>query len=114
MVNLNHLTNSWTKSITVTIGTKKTVNLKHAVKFNWIVLSSITFDREQILADCGLTVVKKAFRGSGIASILKEKTIEYAKEQEIHKMITNLHDENYSMLAVNQKFGFMEIKKDSC
>lgn len=84
-----------------------------AIDNNWIGLSSITLDREKKLADCGLTVVKKAFRRNGIASMLKEKTIEYAKEQGIHKMITHVHEKNCPMLAVNQKFGFIELKKDS-
>lgn len=79
-----------------------------AVDNNWIGLSSITLDRDNKLADCGLTVVKEEFRGRGIASILKAKTIEYAKEQGIKKMITSVHEENYPMLAVNQRFGFHE------
>lgn len=79
-----------------------------AVGNNWIGLSSITLDRDKKLADCGLTVVKEEFRGKGIASILKEKTIDYAKEQGIKKMITSVHEENYPMLAVNQRYGFHE------
>lgn len=81
-----------------------------AVDNNWIGLSSITVDQDKKVADCGLTVVKEEFRGNGIASILKEKTIEYAKEQGIKKMITSVHEENYPMLAVNQRFGFHENK----
>ncbi|MCH5586069.1 GNAT family N-acetyltransferase [Shimazuella sp. AN120528] len=81
-----------------------------AVDNNWIGLSSITLDRDKKVADCGLNVVKEEFRGNGIASMLKEKTIDYAKKQGIQKMITNVHEENYSMLAVNQRFGFHESK----
>jgi GNAT superfamily N-acetyltransferase len=33
------------------------------------------------LVDCGLTAVKEEFRGNGIASLVKEKTIDYAKKQ---------------------------------
>jgi GNAT superfamily N-acetyltransferase len=81
-----------------------------ALDNNWIGLSSITLDRINNLADCGLTVVKEEFRGRGIASMLKEKTIEYAKEQGIKKMITSVHEENYPILAVNQRFGFHEAE----
>ncbi|MCH5586072.1 GNAT family N-acetyltransferase [Shimazuella sp. AN120528] len=81
-----------------------------AVDNNWIGLSSITLDRDKKVADYGLTVVKEEFRGNGIASMLKEKTIDYAKKQGIQKMITSVHEENYSMLAVNQRFGFHESK----
>jgi RimJ/RimL family protein N-acetyltransferase len=79
-----------------------------AVDNNWIGLSSIIVDQDKKVADCGLTVVKEEFRGNGIASILKEKTIDYAKEQGIKKMITSVHEENHPMLAVNQRFGFHE------
>jgi RimJ/RimL family protein N-acetyltransferase len=77
---------------------------------NWIGLSSITLDRGKKIADCGFTVVKKEFRENGIASRLKKKTIDYAKEQGIQKMITHVHEENYSMLIVNQRIGFHKTK----
>lgn len=79
-----------------------------AVNNDWIGLSSITLDRDTKVADCGLTVVKEEFRGNGIASKLKEQTIDFAKKLGINKMITSVHEENYPMLAVNQRFGFHE------
>jgi hypothetical protein len=44
-----------------------------AVYNNWIGLSSITLDRDKKLAECGLTLVKKEFRGNGIVSRSKKK-----------------------------------------
>jgi GNAT superfamily N-acetyltransferase len=48
---------------------------------------------------------ERRFRGNGIASLLKEKTIDYAKKTGIKKLII-VHEENHSMLTVNQRFGF--------
>jgi RimJ/RimL family protein N-acetyltransferase len=72
----------------------------------WIGLSSITVDKEKKIAKCGLTIVKKAHRGQGVATMLKEQTVVYALNQGIHKMLTSVHEKNFPMLIVNQKLGF--------
>jgi hypothetical protein len=55
-----------------------------AVYHNWIGLSSITLDRDKNLQFAGL-LLKKEFRGNGITSMLKKKTIDYQKNRESKK-----------------------------
>lgn len=77
-----------------------------SINGDWVGLSSISIDSENATAKCGLTVVKKKYRGLGIATELKKKTIEYSLRQGLSRMVTTVHKNNNPMLKVNRKLGF--------
>lgn len=55
----------------------------------------------------GLTGVRRPFRGRHIATALKVKTVEYAREHGIREIRTWNEINNAPMLAINEKFGFV-------
>lgn len=55
----------------------------------------------------GLTGVRRAYRGQGIATALKVKTVEYAKAHEIREIRTWNEINNAGILAINERFGFV-------
>jgi mycothiol synthase len=55
----------------------------------------------------GLTGVRRQFRGRHIASALKVKTVEYARDHEVREIRTWNEINNAPMLAINVKFGFV-------
>lgn len=54
----------------------------------------------------GLTGVKQAYRGQGVATALKVKALSYAKEINAPKVYTDNATTNTEMIAVNDKLGF--------
>lgn len=54
----------------------------------------------------GLTGVRRAFRGRHIATALKVKTVEYARDHGVREIRTWNEINNTPMLAINVKFGF--------
>jgi mycothiol synthase len=55
----------------------------------------------------GLTGVRRQFRGRHIASALKVKTVEYARDHGVREIRTWNEINNAPMLAINVKFGFL-------
>ncbi|MGH2400197.1 MAG: GNAT family N-acetyltransferase, partial [bacterium] len=55
----------------------------------------------------GLTGVRRQFRGRHIATALKVKTVEYARDHGIREIRTWNEINNAPMLAINIKFGFV-------
>ena len=55
----------------------------------------------------GLTGVKRGFRRKGIALALKLRAIAYAKEIGKRVIVTNNDVSNQSMLALNQRLGYV-------
>jgi len=53
-----------------------------------------------------LTGVLKAHRGHGLATALKARAYELAREAGVTTMTTENHEDNAPMLAINRKFGF--------
>ena len=54
----------------------------------------------------GLTGVKRAYRGQGLATALKVKALTFAKTLDIPKVYTDNDTKNVEMIAVNAKLGF--------
>ena len=59
--------------------------------------------------DTGLTGVRRAYRGKGIATALKLAALRYAKEIGAAKVTTDNDTNNVEMLAVNDKLGFKRL-----
>jgi len=55
----------------------------------------------------GFTGVRRKYRGRGIATTLKVKTIEYARQHGYTEIVTENSTLNAPMLAVNEKLGFV-------
>src|SRR4030067_590631 len=55
------------------------------------------------------TGVDRAYRGRGLATLLKLATIEFAQAQGIRSMRTNNDTVNYPMVAVNEKLGYRQL-----
>jgi RimJ/RimL family protein N-acetyltransferase len=54
-----------------------------------------------------VTGVDPAFRGRGVAVALKLRTIEFAQRNGYERISTWVESNNPSMLAVNEKLGFV-------
>lgn len=54
----------------------------------------------------GLTGVKRTYRGRGIATALKVRTVEYARAHEYRQIKTENEIHNAAMIAINDRFGF--------
>lgn len=55
----------------------------------------------------GTTGVRRAYRGRGIATALKVRTVEYAKAHGLREVRTWNEIRNRGILAINDRFGFM-------
>lgn len=55
----------------------------------------------------GTTGVRRAYRGRGIATALKVKTVEYAKARGIREIRTENEVNNTGIVAINDRFGFV-------
>jgi mycothiol synthase len=56
--------------------------------------------------DTGLTAVERAYRGKGIATALKVRSLLAGKAQGYEKVRTENHTHNDSMLGINERLGF--------
>jgi len=57
-------------------------------------------------ADHGMTAVKRAWRGRGIAKSLKLAEIVWAKENGIERLTTTNEERNAAMLRINESLGY--------
>jgi len=55
----------------------------------------------------GLTGVRREFRGRGVATALKVRTVEYGRGHDVREIRTWNEINNQRMLAINEKFGFV-------
>ncbi|MBS3782349.1 MAG: GNAT family N-acetyltransferase, partial [Candidatus Thermoplasmatota archaeon] len=60
---------------------------------------------DEALYTC-LTGVKQEYRGNGIATAMKVKTIKVATDKGFSKITTENETNNEAMLYINQKLGF--------
>jgi GNAT superfamily N-acetyltransferase len=69
-------------------------------------------------AENDFTAVLPAARGRGIAALLKVRTIEWARENDVHAFYTSHEVDNARMIAVNRKLGYtrgvqrLEVARD--
>jgi RimJ/RimL family protein N-acetyltransferase len=54
----------------------------------------------------GLTAVKRAWRGQGVATALKRSQIAAAKERGIKRLVTESEERNTPMRRLNEKLGY--------
>ncbi len=56
----------------------------------------------------GLTGVKRAYRGQGVAFALKLRAAQYAKAAGVRVVTTQNHTGNRAILAINEALGFVK------
>jgi mycothiol synthase len=61
---------------------------------------------EPAKAEHGLTVVRRDWRGRGVAAALKERQIAWARENDIAELVTWTQTGNENMQAVNTRLGY--------
>lgn len=69
-------------------------------------------NQKEKIAFITLLAIKKEYRGSGIGSILLDKTIEYCKKQKLKKIQLYTHKNNYTARKFYSKKRFYEIECD--
>jgi mycothiol synthase len=62
---------------------------------------------EPTKAEHGLTVVRRGWRGRGLASALKERTIAWAAANGIRELVTYTQTGNENMQRVNERLGYV-------
>jgi GNAT superfamily N-acetyltransferase len=77
-----------------------------ALESGRVVGAAALFDRQNGLAEHGLTAVVRTHRGRGIAVALKQATIRWASEHGYRELSTWTQDGNAAMQAVNLKLGY--------
>jgi mycothiol synthase len=73
----------------------------------WIGLTTLRFREETNVGDTWLTGVLPEYRGRGIATALKLRAMEAAKERGCPVITTGNQQDNAPMLAINRKLGFV-------
>ncbi|MGX9706124.1 N-acetyltransferase family protein [Laceyella tengchongensis] len=86
-----------------------TLLISHGQK--WIALSTLAIDGT--CAHTGLTVVSKAYRGTGMATILKQHLLHICLAKGVQRVETRVAHINKPMLAINTKLGFVAIQDHS-
>ena len=81
--------------------------LTEAPNGDWVGLTHIMPKLENTVGMQWLTGVHKDWRGRSIATALKARSYANAKAQDRTIIITENHEDNGPMLAVNTKFGFV-------
>ena len=77
-----------------------------AVDDGHVVGAAALLERVDGLAEHGLTAVRRAHRGRGIATALKQALIHWAAERGYRELTTWTQDGNAAMQAVNLKLGY--------
>lgn len=73
----------------------------------WIGASQLRFQEHTNIAWTFLTVVLPKYRGLGIALALKLRTIDAARARGCPRILTENHEDNAPMRAINRKLGFV-------
>ncbi len=73
----------------------------------WVGASQLRFQEHTGIAWTFLTVVLPEFRGRGIALALKLRALDVARARGCSLILTENHENNASMRALNQKLGFV-------
>ena len=73
----------------------------------WIGISQLTFREHTGIGQTGLTGVLSEYRGRGIAAALKLHAIDAAIARGCPLILTENHEENAPMRAINRKLGFV-------
>ncbi|MFZ5828063.1 MAG: GNAT family N-acetyltransferase [Bacillota bacterium] len=72
----------------------------------WVGLSTMRRTGEADLLAVGLTAVRRAHRGVGLAQALKVRAIQVAREAGFARIKTTNESNNRPILAINEKMGF--------
>jgi mycothiol synthase len=67
----------------------------------------VRWDGDHTKAEHGLTVVRRDWRGRGVAAALKEREIAWAAANGIRELITWTQTGNENMRAVNERLGYV-------
>lgn len=73
----------------------------------YVGLSALWKTADEGVLNTGVTAVKRAHRGTGLAKALKVRAIFFAREQGFKKIKTWNESNNQRMLAINQQLGFV-------
>jgi GNAT superfamily N-acetyltransferase len=65
----------------------------------------MSHDNEGVAED-GLTVVSREWRGRGLAKALKQRELDWAKQAGLHEVVTWTQKGNDGMRAVNERLGY--------
>jgi GNAT superfamily N-acetyltransferase len=65
------------------------------------------WDGDDAKAEHGLTVVRRDWRGRGVAAALKERAIAWAAANGVRELVTWTQTGNENMQAVNEKLGYV-------
>lgn len=57
----------------------------------------------------GLTAVKRAWRGQGVATALKRSQIAAAKKRGVKRLVTESEERNTAMRRLNEKLGYLPV-----
>jgi RimJ/RimL family protein N-acetyltransferase len=71
-----------------------------------VALGLLHVDREHGTADNGFTATAREFRGRGLATIVKLRSLRWAAENGIERVTTSNDETNAPMLAVNRRLGY--------
>ena len=72
-------------------------------------VSAAIFDEERRVVETAVTGVHRDYRGRKIATALKLKIIQFAREKEATHIFTENNTRNTAMLAINRKLGFQPL-----
>jgi mycothiol synthase len=72
----------------------------------WVGLNILEFQEHTGVAWTGITGVRRDYRGQGVALALKLRGLEVAKARGCTLVLTENHEDNAAMRAINKKLGF--------
>ena len=73
----------------------------------WVGLSVLGFQEHTHVGWTNITGVRREWRGRGLATALKLKAIQAAKDRHCLLILTENHEDNAPMRAVNRRLGFV-------
>ena len=73
----------------------------------WVGLSVLGFQEHTNVGWTNITGVRREWRGRGLATALKLKAIQAAKDRHCLLILTENHEDNAPMRAVNRRLGFV-------